>query len=127
MKRLFYISTVLLVAGALAAPAQTPSTGAQLSGIITDPSGAVVRAATVTLHSDATGLERSTTTGAGGQYRFLLVPAGQYSLSVEASGFAKLTNTGVILTVGQSADLPIGLKVAPANTEITVTSDAGLV
>src|SRR5438093_2924459 len=127
MKRLLYVTTLLLVSGALTAWAQTPSTGAQLSGAITDPSGAIVRGATVTLHSNATGLGQTTTTDASGQYRFLLVPAGEYSLSVEAPGFSKLTNTGVILTVGQVANLPITLQVAGATAEISVTIDAGLV
>src|SRR5689334_17765799 len=80
MKRLFWILSLVLMAGLLPASAQTPSTGAQLSGPITDPSGAVIRGATVTLHSEATGLERSTTSDAAGQYRFLFVPAGRYSL-----------------------------------------------
>ena len=127
MKRLLYVTTLLLVSGALTAWAQTPSTGAQLSGAITDPSGAIVRGATVTLHSNATGLGQTTTTDASGQYRFLLVPAGEYSLSVEAPGFSKLTNTGVILTVGQAAGLSIALQVAAAKEEITIKSDTGLV
>src|SRR5882672_2167404 len=96
MKRLFYSTTLLLVLIALSARAQSPSTGAQLSGTIMDPNGAVVQGANVILRSNTTGTEQSTTTDGGGQYRFLLVPAGQYSLSVAAPGFARLTNTGII-------------------------------
>ncbi|PYS20165.1 MAG: hypothetical protein DMG11_30390 [Acidobacteria bacterium] len=127
MKRLFYSTTLLLVLVALPARAQSPSTGAQLSGTVMDPNGAVVQGARVILRSNTTGLEQSATTDASGQYRFLLVPAGQYSLSVDASGFGKLTNTGVTLTVGQVANLPITLQVAGVTTEVTVTSDAELV
>ena len=127
MKRFVYITAILLVFGALPARAQSPSTGAQLSGTIMDSTGAIVRDASVTLRSGTTGIERSTTTDVYGQYRFLLVPAGQYSFSVEAPGFSKLTNTGVILTVGQVANLPITLQVAGATAEISVTIDAGLV
>src|SRR5881296_1168456 len=61
------------------------------------------------------------------QYAFLLVPAGQYTLTVAAAGFSKLTDTGVTLTVGQLAKLPITLQVAGVTTEVTVTSDAELV
>ena len=127
MKRLFYSTTLLLVLIALPARAQSPSTGAQLSGTVMDPNGAVVQGARVILRSNTTGLEQSATTDGSGQYRFLLVPAGQYSLSVDASGFGKLTNTGVTLTVGQVANLPITLQVAGVTTEVTVTSDAELV
>src|SRR3989441_8613063 len=127
MKRLFYSTTLLLVLIALPARAQSPSTGAQLSGTVMDPNGAVVQGARVILRSNTTGLEQSATTDASGQYRSLLVPAGQYSLSVDASGFGKLTNTGVPLTVGQVANLPITLQVAGVTTEVTVTSDAELV
>ena len=113
--------------GALCALAQSPSTGAQLSGTILDPNGAVVPGARVTLRSETTGFEQSTTGDAAGQYAFLLVPAGQYTLTVDAVGFSKLTDTGVILTVGQLAKLPLTLQLASVTAEVSVTSDAQLV
>src|SRR5947209_17245334 len=115
------------VFGSPSALAQSPSTGAQLSGTILDPNGAVVPGATVTLRSDTTGVEQSTTADASGQYAFLLVPAGQYTLTVAAAGFSKLTNTGVTLTVGQLAKLPLTLQLATVTAEVSVTSDAQLV
>jgi len=126
MKQFFYVILAISL-GALSAQAQTPSTGAQLSGIVTDPNSAVVRGATITLRSETTGLERSTTSDANGEYRFLLVPAGTYSLSAEASGFSKLISPGVVLTVGQVGNLPVMLQVAPARAEITVRTEAGMV
>src|SRR6266516_3904328 len=98
-----------------------------LPAIAFDRNGAVVPGATVTLRSDTTGVEQSTTTDASGQYAFLLVPAGQYTLTVEAAGFSKLTDTGVTLTVGQLAKLPLTLQLAAVTAEISVTSDAQLV
>src|SRR6059036_2580225 len=127
MRRIFHITLLLSVLGISPAFPQSPSTWAQLSGTILDPNGALVPGATVTLRSETTRFEQSTTADASGQYRFLLVPAGQYSLSVDASGFGKLTNTGVTLTVAQVANLPITLQVAGVTTEVTVTSDAELV
>ncbi len=128
MKRMFGGTLLLLVVfSAVMAAAQSASTGAQLSGAILDPKGAVVSGASVTLRSDATGLEQATASDSSGQYRFVLVPAGQYTLLVNASGFAKLTYTGITLTVGQAANLPINLQVATAREELTVTGDAELV
>src|SRR5216117_522803 len=127
MRRIFHITLLLSVLGILPAFPQSPSTGAQLSGTILDPNGAVVPGATVTLRSDTTGVEQSTTTDASGQYAFLLVPAGQYTLTVEAAGFSKLTDTGVTLTVGQLAKLRLTLQLATVTAEVSVTSDAQLV
>jgi hypothetical protein len=128
MKRLFCVATLFIVLSALAAIAQTPSTGAQLSGRISDPSGAAVRSASVTLRSEATGFEQSTTSDDSGQYRFLLVPPGRYNFTVEAPGFRRLTNMGVVLTVGQSALLSAELAVgAAAAAEVTVTANPGLI
>jgi hypothetical protein len=107
--------------------AQSTSTGAQLSGTILDPRGAVVPGANVTLRSNASVLERTSVSDSNGVYRFLLVPAGQYTLSVEAPGFSKLTNTGVVLTVGETANLPTTLQLAGVTQELIVTTDAELV
>ena len=127
MKQIFCITILVSMFGALCALAQSPSTGAQLSGTILDPNGAVVPGARVTLRSETTGFEQSTTGDAAGQYAFLLVPAGQYTLTVDAVGFSKLTDTGVILTVGQLAKLPLTLQLASVTAEVSVTSDAQLV
>src|SRR5215472_16447681 len=129
MKLFSHITISLLTIFFLATPgpAQSPSTGAQLSGTILDPNGAVVPGATVTLHSETTGIEQSTMSDAAGRYQFLLVPAGQYTLSVQADGFSRLTNTGITLTVGQVASLPVTLQLAGVSSEVNVTGDAQLV
>src|SRR5437016_9638372 len=127
MRRIFHITLLLSVLGISPAFPQSPSTGAQLSGTILDPNSAVVPGATVTLRSDTTGVEQSTAAVGSGQSAFLLVPAGQYTLTVAAAGFSKLTNTGVTLTVGQLAKLPLMLQLATVTAEVSVTSDAQLV
>src|SRR5436309_2416794 len=127
MNQICCMMMLLSIFAAMPAFPQSPSTGAQLSGTILDPNGAVVPGAIVTLRSDTTGVEQSTTADASGQYAFLLVPAGQYTLTVEAAGFSKLTDTGVTLTVGQLAKLPLTLQLATVTAEVSVTSDAQLV
>src|SRR5215467_1502830 len=103
MKRFVYGTALFLVFAIAPAVvlAQSTSTGAQLSGRILDPQGASVPMANVTLRSSASGLERSAMSDSTGEYHFLLVPPGQYTLSVEAPGFGKVTDTGVVLTVGE--------------------------
>jgi hypothetical protein len=58
-----------------------------LQGTVQDPSGAVVPAATVTLTNNATNVSQQTTTGNGGEYRFVSVAPGPYTVSAEAKGF----------------------------------------
>ncbi|HSA92510.1 MAG TPA: TonB-dependent receptor [Terriglobales bacterium] len=100
---------------------------ADLSGTVTDPNGAVVAGAQVALRDEARAFERMTISDDEGVYQFLLVPPGRYSLTVEAKGFAKLVNTGVVLTIGQSAELPVSLRVAGAEAVVEVTAETELV
>lgn len=128
MKRIVCGTAIyLLLAIAPALLAQSTSTGAQLSGTILDPGGAAVPGAKVMLRSNASGIDRSAVSDVYGEYHFLFVPPGQYTLSVEAPGFSRLTNTGVVLTVGEVANLPVTLQIAGVSQELIVTTDAELV
>ena len=70
--------------------AQATASGTVL-GTISDPSQAVVNGAKVTIASVSTGAERTTVTSSEGSYRFDLLPAGTYKLTVEGSGFSTVT------------------------------------
>src|SRR6516162_1530152 len=124
MKRLYATAPYFVFAIAPALFGQSTSTGAQLSGRILDPQGAVVPSANVTLRSSASGHELSAATDSSGEYHFLRVPPGQYTFTVEAPGFSKLTNTGVVLTVGEIANLPVTLQLPGVTEELIVTTDA---
>ncbi|HEY2380405.1 MAG TPA: TonB-dependent receptor [Terriglobia bacterium] len=119
--------SLLILTLTLPAFAQSLSTGGQLSGTIFDPKGGVVPGAMITLHSEASAFEQSVVSDASGTYRFLFVPAGQYTISVQASGFSKLTGRGITVTVGQVANLPITLQLPGVNAEVTVTADASII
>src|SRR5277367_4840748 len=72
------------------APAYSQSTTAgDIAGIVTDPTGAIVPGANVTLKSQATGTSQSATTNAQGYYRFSSLAPGQYLVIVTAPGFGK--------------------------------------
>jgi hypothetical protein len=80
----------LFLAAFVAVPACFAQIGnsANVSGTVTDPSGAVVAGATVTIHNPVSEFERSATTDSTGGFSFSNVPFNPYHLSVAAQGFA---------------------------------------
>ncbi len=123
-KQLFVVITMLVLTACCFA--QNGST-AQLHGTIKDPNGAVVPGATVTARQAATNFEITTTTDGQGDYRFVELPPGRYTLTVTAPGFAKLSATDLLLNVGQNAELLESLSLAAASTEVSVTAAPQLV
>ncbi len=118
----------VLVVALMIAPslmAQSLSSGA-LAGTITDPSGAVVPNATVTLKSNSTGATRTTTTNSTGAYRFSLLQPGSYTVTAEAQGFTKAQTTASV-NVGQATVADVKMKVGTTSQTVEVTSAAPLV
>ena len=105
--------------------AQNIST-AQLNGSVHDPTGAVVAGATVTAADDSKGFSRTTTSDGQGNYQILLLPPGHYTVTATSPGFAKLTATNVILTVGEQAELQLTLSISGSET-VNVTSGADII
>src|SRR5580658_2626473 len=97
-KKLITGMLALLVVALMMAPsliAQSLVSG-DLTGTVTDPSGAVVPSATVTLKNNATGATRNTQTNSSGAYRFSLLQPGNYTVGATASGFSKAETTASI-------------------------------
>jgi len=103
------------------------STSAKLSGSVTDPSGAIVPHAKITAINTGTGLAVTIQSDGAGNYAFNSLPPGQYTLSTTLDGFAPLTETGIVLTVGQSATLNLPLKLGGSQDAITVNGGAELI
>ena len=99
---------------------------ASLSGIITDPSGAVLPRTQVTVTNAATGLSVSTMSNDSGRYFFSSLKPGTYSVSASLSGFKKYVNNGITLQVNETTRLDIGLSVGETSEQVTVTGDAPL-
>lgn len=116
----FFILISLMMNEPLAC--QSFTTG-DVVGIVTDPSGAVVPSAAITLTSQEKGFTLKNTTGAQGVYRFSLLQPGGYLVSVEAQGFESTTRT-LIVSLGQSSSGDLTLKIASAKTTVEVASDA---
>jgi len=106
--------------------AAAQSTG-QLNGSVTDPSGAAVAGAKITLTNPATGLERTTTSNGTGLYQFLDVPPGNYRLQAAASGFASYQASKVTLVVNTPSTILIRLQVAGVAQTVNVEGEAPLI
>ncbi|PYT95033.1 MAG: hypothetical protein DMG38_28415, partial [Acidobacteria bacterium] len=91
-----------------------------VTGTVTDPSGAIVPGAQVTVTNEATGLKRQTTTDAAGNYRVLDLPQGNYTIEVTASGFKPLKVTSIAVLIGQVNAQDLQPQVGTATQEVTV-------
>jgi hypothetical protein len=107
---------------ALSPYARAQSTGT-LHGQVLDPSGAVVPDATVTLSQD--GKIITARSGQDGTYLFRALPAGSYSLSIDAQGFALPSKITVSILSGQSRQLNLPLTIAVAQQNVQVSDQSG--
>lgn len=98
---------------------QSSATGA-LSGIVSDASGAVIPAATVTVTSNSTGQVRTATTGQDGSYKVNLLPPGSYQVKFEAGGFRTIEIASATVTVTETAVLDQHLDIGAQAQQITV-------
>jgi hypothetical protein len=122
-KRAICLFAVLTLLASIAA-AQASS---QLNGSVTDPSGATVAEANITLTETATGSHRSTTSNASGLYQFLDVAPGNYKLEASAAGFAPFLAPNVTLVVKTPSTINIKFQVAGGTTKVTVEAEALLI
>src|SRR5436305_5819830 len=91
------------------AVAQSLTSGG-VTGTVTDPSGAAVPNASVTLKNNDTGATQNTTTTSSGAYRFALLNPGSYSVSVTSQGFQGVQQN-VAVAVGQSSTVDMKMQV----------------
>ncbi len=99
---------------------------AQLRGVVSDASGAVVAHATVTIRDVGTNIASSAVTDDKGSYFFTDLRPSTYAVKVEASGFRAAERTGVVLAVDQESSLNFKLDIAGASISVSVTAAAPL-
>jgi outer membrane receptor protein involved in Fe transport len=121
-------AAVLVLAAALAAfgdpvVAQQSIDYASVSGRVTDPSGAVVAGAKVTVHQIETNQIGTATTDQDGRFRFPYLRVGPYEIVVSQQGFVDI-NRSLTLTVGAAYELPVSFTAGAIETSVTVTSEA---
>ncbi len=122
-KRAICVFAILALLASLAAAQST----SQLNGSVTDPSGAAVRDAKITLTDPANGSQRTATSNSAGLYQFLDVPPGDYRLEATAAGFAPFVASKVTLQVKLPSTITIRLQVAGVATSVNVEGEAPLI
>ncbi|HKH98330.1 MAG TPA: carboxypeptidase-like regulatory domain-containing protein [Candidatus Sulfotelmatobacter sp.] len=121
--RRILLAPLLLTGIALFSNAAWGQASTSLRGTITDPSGSTVAGARVVLASPESKTERAATTGDQGEYQFLFVPPGTYTLTATATGFQRYQIAGIQLLVNTPATINAQLKVGGATETVDVTSE----
>jgi hypothetical protein len=114
------VTLLLFTASALAQTSR-----GTVSGIVSDPTGAVVPGATVTLTNDQTGVSRATSTNGEGLYRFDAVDLGSYSLKIAATGFGNVNKTNIVVSANQVAQVDAQLALGGQTLSVDVTAESG--
>ena len=118
---------LLLVAVVIPRAIHAQSWNSHLEGLITDPSGAVIPQAQITLKNNASGQVRRTQTDQRGFYTLPLMPVGTYDLTVVAPGFATRVLRGLTLQVGQVERMDLTLQLARGQAVMNVDARPPLV
>src|SRR5260370_22029611 len=117
------VSSVMLLL--LASQAALADKGyATIRGIVTDQTGAVVQGAQINATNTGTGISYTTKSQDAGNYEFLQLPVGTYTVSASKQGFKGFKSTGIALVVNQVYSQPIGLQVGTANETVEVKAIA---
>jgi len=126
VKTLVFVS-VLHIFAATAASGQSDAAAGELKGLITDETGGVVPDASISVSAADIGLVRQTLTDISGEYRFLLLRPGDYTVKVEKDGFQTHLARGVVVTVGQVASLDVQLALGVRTQIIVVSASVAIV
>jgi hypothetical protein len=124
------LGAVLLIFAVLGGPGRLFAqeiASAQISGVVADPSGAVVPGARVTATQTNTGLIRTTLSTSNGTYALLNLPVGPYRLEVAASGFSTYVQTGILLQVSNNIAINVTLHVGQVTQQVKVSANASMV
>ena len=117
----------ILMAAVAGVHAQARLTGADIDGVITDQSDAVLPGALVTVTNAETNVPRTVTSDANGRYYVAALPPGTYRVSVTLSGFVTQSSENVVLRLGQSLALNFSLPLEGVTAAVTVSTDSPLV
>jgi hypothetical protein len=118
---------LLLTVLSLCAGVTFAQTTGTIRGTVKDPSGASVPTAKVTATNEATQVTRSSTTDKDGDFTLVELAVGQYTVTIEASGFRKFVTRGISVDIGHVATLQAQLTLGTAEQTVTVEAEAAQV
>lgn len=119
----FTLCASMFVLGICSIPARG-QVGANLSGVVRDPSGAVLPGATVTITNTRNGESQAQVTGSAGNYRGVNLQPAPYVISTEATGFVTQKKS-ITLLVGSDETVDFTMGVSELRQNVTVTAEAG--
>ena len=125
-RRAFSLLLSLFVAFSTCIFVQGQSTYGSITGLVTDPSGAAIGDARVTLTNLGTAEKRIQPTGSDGLYSFVNLIPGNYRIEVEKAGFKRITQEPVVVQVQQSSKIDVALPIGQATETVEVTSETPL-
>ena len=127
--RSFKLLSIFLICLSITSLACAQGLGAsgELKGTVSDPSGAIVAGASVTVTDVARGIKRNVTTDATGEYRVPGLAPATYSVSVNKTGFQPEIAKTVVVTVGQTTTIDFKMKLSKVSEQIEVTAQAPVV
>lgn len=121
----FFVLLFSLGVASVFVPAQAQTITATLEGRVTDPTGAIVPGAEVSVVNTRTGLSRSVASDELGEYRVPLLPVGEYEVAVEMTGFQRQVKK-IALRIAQTARLDFTLQLGERAEEVVVEARGGL-
>jgi hypothetical protein len=104
-----------------------PQTTGTIFGTVSDSSGSVIQGAKITIIQVDTNVTRTATSTAEGSYSVPFVPIGTYRVEVDAAGFKKFEQTGIVLDVNRNARVDARMQVGQVSETVEVSSDAPLI
>src|SRR6266404_792879 len=126
MKKVFmFVLAMTLATFATGVMAQSSTTGS-IEGTVTDPNGAAVKGATVSVASPNLITPQTATTNDVGHFQIPALPPGTYKISIDASGFGKYEKSDVGVNLGRTSTADAQLALATATATVTVTGGAAV-
>ena len=127
MKAILHVMAGLVCIFALSGAALAQTTGGRFVGTVADQNGGVIAGAKVELINEATGIARDTTTNESGNYTFLEIPVGLYTIQVDATGFKQNVQKGIKLQITEVHRVDVVMQIGQKTEQVVVTSEAEVV
>ncbi len=127
LREVLALAATALALALISVPLPAQNWNSNLEGLVLDPSGAAIPAASVELRNPATGQARAARTNEHGFYSFPFVPVGAYELEVSKAGFAGKMLRGLVLQVGQTARVDVTLELPREQTVVRVEAQPPLI